>query len=86
MYRIAGKDYVSYFYTKNSLISYYRQLEKYEGTFLPNPTRNTYKFIEIETDTQDIQKSSILLAKSTKNKWHAIAINVKDGIKNRTSL
>jgi len=81
MYRIANKEYVSYFYTKNSLISYYRQLNKYEGTFLPNTTRNTYKFIEIETDTQDTQKSSIILAKSTKNKWHAIAINIKNSTK-----
>jgi len=78
MYRIASKDYVSYFYVKNSVISYYRQLNKYEGTYLPNNTRNTYKFIEFEKDNQDSQKTSILLAKSIESKWYVIAINVKN--------
>jgi len=77
MYRISSKEYVSYFYIKNSVISYYRQLKKYEGTYLPNNTHNTYKFIEFEKDNQDSQKTRILLAKSIKSKWYAIAINVK---------
>ncbi len=81
MYRIASKDYVSYFYTQNNLMSYYRQLEKNEGTFLPNTTRNTYKFIEIKKDNQDTQKTSILLVKSVKSKWYAVGINVKSGSK-----
>lgn len=78
MYRIAGKDYVSYFYVKSSAISYYRQLNKYEGTYLPNNTRGTYKFIEFEKDNQDLQKTSILLAKSIENKWYVIATNIKN--------
>ena len=76
IYRIASKDYVCYFYTKNNLISYYRQFTKNEGTFIPNTTLNTYKFIEFEKDETYSQKPSTLLAKSSKNKWHIIAINV----------
>ena len=76
IYRIASKDYVCYFYTKNNLISYYRQFTKNEGTFIPNTTLNTYKFIEFERDETYSQKPSTLLAKSSKNKWHIIAINV----------
>ncbi len=77
MYRIACKDYVSYFYVKDSLINYYRRIEKNEGTFLPNTTRKTYKFIEFKENTQDTKKPSILLAKSIKKDWYIIATDVR---------
>ena len=76
MYRMASKDYVTYFYSQNNLIYYYRKLAKDEGTFIPNTKRNTYKFIEFEKDETYSQKSSTLLTKSSKNKWYIIAINV----------
>jgi hypothetical protein len=76
MYRISSKDYVTYFCSQNNLISYYRKLAKDEGTLIPNTKRNTYKFIEFEKDEIYSQKPSTLLAKSSKNKWYVIAINV----------
>jgi len=81
MYSILSKNYVTYFYRKNNLISYYKQFSKHNSTFIPNTTRNTYKFIEFERDELYSQNLSTLLYKTSKNKWHVIAINVKNDSK-----
>jgi hypothetical protein len=81
MCRISSKDYVTYFYRKNNLISYYRQFAKHEGKFIPNTTRNTYKFIEFEKDATYSQKPATLLAKTNENKWYVIAINIENNSK-----
>jgi hypothetical protein len=83
MYRISGEEYVTYFYTKNNLISYYRQFKKQEGTFVPDTTRNTYKFIEFRKDDSHSKRPKTLLTKSIKNnKWHVISINTENNDKN----
>jgi hypothetical protein len=76
MYRIASKEYVSYFYTKNDVINYYSQFAKHEGVFIPDTTRNTYNFIEFEKDELHSKKPTTLLTKSIRNnKWHIITID-----------
>ncbi len=76
MYRIASTKYVTYFYNKNNTINYYKQFSKHDVTFIPNNTFNTYKFIEFEKDKLYPQNPTTLLAKTSKNKWYLIAINV----------
>ena len=76
MYRIASTKYVTYFYNKNNTISYYKQFAKHDVTFIPNTKFNTYKFIDFKKDELYSQNPTTLLAKTSKNKWYLIAINV----------
>ncbi len=76
MYSIASTKYVTYFYNKNNTISYYKQFAKHDVTFIPNTKFNTYKFIDFKKDELYSQNPTTLLAKTSKNKWYLIAINV----------